>query len=66
MKYNENVVHATQQTWYVGPTLFYCWLTIYDVGPTLHQRWAGVSCFLRTYIMEALYYITMYMADFFS
>ena len=29
-----------QQTWDGGPTLVYCWPTVYDVGPTVNQRWA--------------------------
>ena len=36
----------TQQTWDVGPTLAYCWPTVYDVGPTVNQRWANVLCLL--------------------
>ena len=26
--------------------LAYCWLTVYDVGPTVNQRWASVPCLL--------------------
>ena len=26
------------------PTLVYCWPIVYDVGPTVKQRWANVSC----------------------
>ena len=36
----------SQQTWNVGPTLVYCWATVYDVDPTVNQRWANVSCLL--------------------
>ena len=35
--------HSTQQTCDVDPTLVYCWSTVYDVGPTVNQRWANVS-----------------------
>ena len=28
------------------PTLVYCWPTVYDVGPTVNQRWTNVSCLL--------------------
>ena len=31
-------VDVTWKTWHVGPTLFYCWPTVYDVGPTINQR----------------------------
>ena len=28
-------------------TLAKGWFTVYDVGPTVNQRWANVSCLLR-------------------
>ena len=39
---------TAQQTWGVRPTLVYCWPTVVDVGPTVNQRWANVSCLLGT------------------
>ena len=35
-----------QQTCDVDPTLVYCWPTVYDVGPTVNQGCANVSCLL--------------------
>ena len=43
---NSGFSDNTQQTWDVGPTLIYCWPTVYDVGPTVNQRRTNVSCFL--------------------
>ena len=39
----------SQQTWVVGPTLVYCWPTVYDAGQTVNQRWVNVSCLLGWY-----------------
>ena len=44
-----------QKTWDVGLTLVSCWPTVYDVGPTVNQRWANVTCLLgrvRVYFAE--------------
>ena len=42
-------VLATQQTGVIDPTLVYCWPTVYDVGPTVNQRWANYHvCWART------------------
>ena len=41
----ENVM-PTQQTWFIGPKLFWCWPTVYDVGPTSKQHWLNVSYLL--------------------
>ena len=30
----------------VGPTLVYCWSTVYEVGPTVSKLWPNVSCLL--------------------
>ena len=30
----------------IGPALLYCWHTGDNVGPTVNQLWAGVSCLL--------------------
>ena len=39
---------CTQQTWDVGPTLAYCWPTVYDVGSTVNRRsarfWGEPGC----------------------
>ena len=35
----------TQQTWDAGPTIAYCWPTVYDAGPAVNQCWANGSCF---------------------
>ena len=38
------------QRWFTArPTLVYCWPNVYDVGPTVNQRWANVSCLLCMY-----------------
>ena len=29
-----------------GQLLVQCWLTVYDVGPTLNQHWINASCLL--------------------
>ena len=31
----------------IGPALLYCWHSVDNAGPTVNQRWAGVSCLLR-------------------
>ena len=36
----------TQQTLHIDPMLDQCWLTVYDVEPTLVQHWVYVSCLL--------------------
>ena len=35
--------HANMRHW---TTSFYCWPTVYDVGPTVNQRWANATCLL--------------------
>ena len=27
-----------------GPSLFHCWASVYDAGPTVKQQWSSVSC----------------------
>ena len=44
---------ASQQTWVVGPTLVYCWPTVYEAGPTVNQRCPNVSCFLGCWVSQA-------------
>ena len=39
-------VTDTQQTRDTDPRLVQCWQAVYDVGPTLYQSWANVSCLL--------------------
>ena len=36
--------HRPQQTCDIGPTMVYCWATVYDAGPTVNQRWPNLSC----------------------
>ena len=38
--------HKAQPDRDVGPTLVYCWPTVYDGGPTVNQRCVNVSCLL--------------------
>ena len=38
----------------IGPALLYCWHTVDNVGPTVNQRWAGVSCLLRGEVFSHL------------
>ena len=37
------ILKLSQQTWDVGPTLGYCWPTVYNVVPTVNQRWPNVQ-----------------------
>ena len=40
-----------QKIWDVGPTLVYCWVTVYDTDLTVNQRWANVSCVLGVHAL---------------
>ena len=52
MTLNSGVSSCPQQARYVGPTLVYYWHTVYDVGPTVDQRWADVSCLLGRVVRD--------------
>ena len=39
--------HTPLQTLNFCPTQIYCWPIVYDVGPTVKQRWANVSWLLK-------------------
>ena len=43
-----------QKTWDIGPTLVYCWTTVYDVGPTANQSWPSVSCLMKQYGLQGV------------
>ena len=38
-----------QQTRGIRPTLFQCWASVEDGGPTLKQDWVNAPCLLGTY-----------------
>ena len=51
---------GSQQTWDAGPTLIYLWPTVYDVGPTIKQRSANVSCLLALGMLLQCFCVARY------
>ena len=44
----------------IGLALHYGWHTVDNLGPTVNQRWAGVSCLLRVFSHLMLFDIIFY------